>query len=138
MIEAVINLYQQTRDNEDIVAERQIEYSSNQPTSFTKSILSSQNLLLQMLRTCSQLKWNSSQKENTKFSEFIQIMINISAGSERSSPGDSKVMEFEEDKLMAHWERQLSHSWERLIEKSERRNLKMFVPREFVQPEGSL
>lgn len=65
-------------------------------------------------------------------------MINISAGSERSSPGDSKVMEFEEDKLMAHWERQLSHSWERLIEKSERRNLKMFVPREFVQPEGSL
>lgn len=60
-----------------------------------------------MLRTCSQLKWNSSQKENSKFSDFIQIMINISAGKDRSSPGDLELMEFEEDKLMAHWERQL-------------------------------
>jgi hypothetical protein len=77
-------------------------------------------------------------KEDDKFSEFIQIMINISSGKERSTPGDSDPMEFEEDKLMAHWERSLIQSWERLIDKSEKRNLKMFVPREFVYPENAL
>lgn len=76
-----------------------------------------------MLRTCQQLKWTMLSKEDDKFSEFIQIMINISSGKERSTPGDSDPMEFEEDKLMAHWERSLIQSWERLIDKSEKRNL---------------
>jgi hypothetical protein len=87
-----------------------------------------------MLRTCSQLNW-TIPKDDSKFSEFIQIMINISAGKERGSPGsESELMEFEEDKLMAHWERFLIQAWERLVDKSEIRNLRMFVPREFVYP----
>jgi len=47
-------------------------------------------------------------------------------------------MEFEEDKLMAHWERFSIQAWERLVDKSEIRNLRMFAPREFVYPEGVL
>ena len=90
-----------------------------------------------MLRTCSQLKWTIS-KDESMFSEFIQIMINISAGKERGSPGHDDLMEFEEDKLMAHWERFLIQAWERLVDKSEIRNLRMFAPREFVYPEGVL
>jgi hypothetical protein len=65
-------------------------------------------------------------------------MINISAGKERSSPGDAEPIEFEEDKLMAHWERQLIQCWERLVDKSESKNLRMFVPREFVKAENML
>jgi hypothetical protein len=52
LIEAVIRLYQQSRNNDEIVAERQIEYATNSATCFSKSILSVHNILLQMLRTC--------------------------------------------------------------------------------------
>lgn len=46
-------------------------------------------------------------------------------------------MEFEEDKLMAYWERSLIHAWERMIDKSEKRNSKMFVPREFTYAQNN-
>lgn len=46
LINAVINLYQQSRNGEEIMVERQMEYEDNSPNNFCKSILSSQNLLL--------------------------------------------------------------------------------------------
>jgi len=131
LIEAVIEIYRQTKNNDEVVAERQTEYADNTSTTFSKSILSCQNLLLQMLRTCSQLKWTMISQDDPKFSEFIQLMINVSAGQERGSPGADEPQEFEEDKLMAYWERSLIQAWERMIDKSEKRNSRMFVPREF-------
>lgn len=131
LIEAVIEIYRQTKNNDEVVAERQTEYADNTPTTFSKSILSCQNLFLQMLRTCSQLKWTMISQDDPKFSEFIQLMINVSAGQERGSPGADEPQEFEEDKLMAYWERSLIQAWERMIDKSEKRNSRMFVPREF-------
>ena len=61
-----------------------------------------------MLKTSSQLKWTFTKKEDSKFIEFIQIMIHISGNEKSNSPtlGEFKN-EVEEDKTMTHWEKAL-------------------------------
>lgn len=91
----------------------------------------SEAVLFQMLlKVCSKLNWTKIDQQSKSFSQFRQILIQVTSQTSQLDGQDH------EDKSKDYLEKQLGESWERIIDRNETKNLELYSPKEFAAQSG--